>query len=1157
MSRPPFLYRIISVLLVTLLAIDILSIDFAALQAQPRLSKKTNHFGTVITELMAGANGDSSVQFIEMEFGGCGQNEWGPTCALNPPGCTKLASAAMLVFYDAAGNETYRFKFPSDPPCGNNHVLLATEGFKSIPGRPTPNFTIPAVISPISGKVCFKGNDSEASAFPRNHCVSYGSFTGDTETNFGSFAGTTAAGSPAPALPITGTTSLAFTGSDENNASFTLQTASPRNHATSGFTMPTATQIVVGENLFNKETFGGNGRTCASCHVASLSLGLTPANVQSRFATLSTTFDPLFLGETTMNLNTLVVSSPTSTGDQGIRDFEGIITGSGGGTAKVLTKLVAEGSSTIRYLVYGGLSPALSGTISDTSGNSATFVSITAGTLACSAGGSPTATCTNQLEHPQRMRTSNDITNFPQGRSLILENIDGFTNPHSSNHVFRKSPGLDNAKRTAPFGLSGLIGGASTLGEFAAGAVKQHFPRTINRVDGVDFRLPTQAEKDAMDAFQQTSNVPADEDFSLDRFATTAAQIAGRAAFFGSTAKCSKCHSGTVLADTDGSIPGKPGNANFNTGVDALAINFAIDALPTEQSGLREFNTPALFNVKNHAPFFHNGAVATVRQAVEFYSTSAFLNSPGAAEIGGLTFTNLAEIDNIVAFLEGLTERPYTVTAGPLSFGSRNVTAGATATQPVTITNTSSVPITLTTPFVRLAGTDSTQFTISSHDVTGTLGVGASATAHIAFDPSTGGAKTAVLEFLAETPSGVSLTGTGIAAPAITNVSPNSGATTGGRSVTITGTDLTGATVTVDGINAAVTSTSSTTVVFTTPAHAAGVVDVAATTVGGTATATNAYTYVTPVITVTPTSGLTTTETGGTATYTVVLNTAPTSNVSIAISSSDTTEATVSPGVIVFTSANFSVARTVTVTGVNDFTIDGDTGYTIVNAAASSSDSAFNGLNPSDVTGTTTDNGGVAGIVVTPTSGLFTTKTGVTATFTAVLTSPPSANVTFNLTSSDLTEGTVSPPSLTFTPANWFTPQNVTVTGVDDFLNEMPVGYTIVTSAASSADGNYNGRNPADVGLTNYKSIRAQVITDLRTAINAKRALAGLSAAVFTDPSLSGVQQKGIHVTEMRTALDAARTILGESTGGYTDPTLNTGSTKIKAVHIQELKNRL
>ena len=84
----------------------------------------------------------------------------------------------------------------------------------------------------------------------------------------------------------------------------------------------------------------------------------------------------------------------------------------------------------------------------------------------------------------------------------------------------------------------------------------------------------------------------------------------------------------------------------------------------------------------------------------------------------------------------------------------------------------------------------------------------------------------------------------------------------------------------------------------------------------------------------TPTAGLMTTEAGGTATFTVVLNTQPTADVTIALSSSDTTEGTVSPASLTFTTANWNVAQTVTVTGVNDAVVDGDVAYTIVTAAA-------------------------------------------------------------------------------------------------------------------------------------------------------------------------------------------------------------------------------
>jgi len=219
-------------------------------------------------------------------------------------------------------------------------------------------------------------------------------------------------------------------------------------------------------------------------------------------------------------------------------------------------------------------------------------------------------------------------------------------------------------------------------------------------------------------------------------------------------------------------------------------------------------------------------------------------------------------------------------------------------------------------------------------------------------------------------------------------------------------------------------------------------------------------------ITVTPTSGLVTTEAGGTATFTVALNTLPTSNVTIALSSSDTSEGTVSPASLTFTAANGTTPQTVTLTGVDDGTVDGSVAYTIVTAPASSADAAYNGLDPSDVSASNSDDD-TAGITITPTSGLVTTEAGGTATFTVVLASTPSADVTIALSSSDTSEGTPSVSSLTFNAANGTTPQTVTVTGVNDTLADGSIAYSIVTAAAASSDPSYSGLNPSDVSLTN------------------------------------------------------------------------------------------
>lgn len=107
-----------------------------------------------------------------------------------------------------------------------------------------------------------------------------------------------------------------------------------------------------------------------------------------------------------------------------------------------------------------------------------------------------------------------------------------------------------------------------------------------------------------------------------------------------------------------------------------------------------------------------------------------------------------------------------------------------------------------------------------------------------------------------------------------------------------------------------------------------------------------------------------------------------------------------------------------------------------------------------------------AGIVVTPTT-LQTTENGGNASFTAVLQSQPTANVSFSVSSSNTSEGVVSTSNLIFTPANWNIPQTVIVTGVDDAVVDGNVSFSVITGAVTSSDARYSGFNPSDVSLTN------------------------------------------------------------------------------------------
>ena len=106
------------------------------------------------------------------------------------------------------------------------------------------------------------------------------------------------------------------------------------------------------------------------------------------------------------------------------------------------------------------------------------------------------------------------------------------------------------------------------------------------------------------------------------------------------------------------------------------------------------------------------------------------------------------------------------------------------------------------------------------------------------------------------------------------------------------------------------------------------------------------------------------------------------------------------------------------------------------------------------------------GVLVTDADNLQTGEDGTTDTFKVRLATLPSANVSIALTSSDTSEGTVSPTPLTFTTTNWDTDQTVTVTGVDDTDEDDDQTYQI-TFAVTSTDTDYNGITVSPVSVTN------------------------------------------------------------------------------------------
>ncbi|RLE23906.1 MAG: hypothetical protein DRJ50_05455, partial [Actinobacteria bacterium] len=106
------------------------------------------------------------------------------------------------------------------------------------------------------------------------------------------------------------------------------------------------------------------------------------------------------------------------------------------------------------------------------------------------------------------------------------------------------------------------------------------------------------------------------------------------------------------------------------------------------------------------------------------------------------------------------------------------------------------------------------------------------------------------------------------------------------------------------------------------------------------------------------------------------------------------------------------------------------------------------------------------GVTLTP-AVLQTAEDGPIVTIDIVLTSEPSSSVTIGLSSTDTTEGTVTPSSVVFDTGNWDSPQQLTVTPGDDAEIDGDVTYSIETQPATSADPDYADYDGPDVSVTN------------------------------------------------------------------------------------------
>ena len=218
---------------------------------------------------------------------------------------------------------------------------------------------------------------------------------------------------------------------------------------------------------------------------------------------------------------------------------------------------------------------------------------------------------------------------------------------------------------------------------------------------------------------------------------------------------------------------------------------------------------------------------------------------------------------------------------------------------------------------------------------------------------------------------------------------------------------------------------------------------------------------------------------GSTSNYTLVLDIEPTGTVTIALTSDDTSAVTVTP-TLSFDASDWNTAKMVTVTGVDDVDMTGETvsisyaisggGYDLATLAAQSV-----AVTDNDVVGAGITSTGGASVAVTEESD---------ATYTLVLTTQPTHDVVITLTSSDTAAATVT-STLTFTSVNWNTAQDVTVTGEED--NDTVDATVTISYMVTSTDPAYSGFSLA---------VQSVAVTDNDLAGAGVTSTGGVSVAV-------------------------------------------------------------
>ena len=197
-------------------------------------------------------------------------------------------------------------------------------------------------------------------------------------------------------------------------------------------------------------------------------------------------------------------------------------------------------------------------------------------------------------------------------------------------------------------------------------------------------------------------------------------------------------------------------------------------------------------------------------------------------------------------------------------------------------------------------------------------------------------------------------------------------------------------------------------------------------------------------------------------TFTVALAAQPDASVVVSVASSSMGTASVAPAALTFSTTDWNVPQTVTVSGTDNAIAEQSRSATVT-VQYSSGSAQYASVTPATVTVTITDNETPS---ITTSVDTLSVGEGSTGTFTAQLGVQPDGDVTLSVEAGSAVVS-VSPASLTFTPLTWHVPQTVTVAGADNRAIDGSAPAVVTLAYAS--------------GSARYAAVPSAAVTVIRT----------------------------------------------------------------------------